>query len=131
MNRPNLQCFYQIVITLNIVSIILKTFHDVTSIYLPKKTDLWCALLTDYTDIRLGYNPGEKKKVSKASPPPLLFSQIAPWTRQWQRNSPWTKTHADREIKAEGGIEKHMAGTEQEMQHSILERSGAATEEKA
>lgn len=48
-----------------------------------------------------------------------------------QRNSPRTKTHADREIKAEGGIEKHMAGTEQETQHSILERSGAATVEKA
>ncbi len=36
--------------------------------YLPKKTDLWCALLTDYTYIRLGYNPGEKKTFSKASP---------------------------------------------------------------
>ncbi len=31
----------------------IKTFHDVTSIYLPKKMDLWCALLTDYTYIRL------------------------------------------------------------------------------
>ncbi len=32
INRPNLQCFYQIVIMLNIVSVELKTFHDVTSI---------------------------------------------------------------------------------------------------
>ncbi len=40
---------------LNTDSVELKTFHDVTPIYLPKKTDLWCALLTDNTNIRLGY----------------------------------------------------------------------------
>ncbi len=51
------RCFYQIVITLNTVSVVLKTFHDMTSIYfLPKKTNLWW---TDHTYIRLDYNPEE------------------------------------------------------------------------
>ncbi len=90
-------------ITLNTVSIVLKTFHDVTSIYLPKKINLWCALLTDYTYIRLGYNPGERKKFSKSSHP-LLFSQITPCqpssfsgsTASWQTGSSkwcWENTH--------------------------------------
>ncbi len=46
--------------------VILKIFHDMTSIYLPKKMDLWCVLLTDYNYIRSGYIPGEKKTFSKA-----------------------------------------------------------------
>ncbi len=29
INRPNFQCFYQIVITLNTVFVVLKTFHDI------------------------------------------------------------------------------------------------------
>ncbi len=49
---------------ITLISFVLKTFHDVTPIYLSKMSDL-SALLTDYTYIRLVY-PGERRQFSKA-----------------------------------------------------------------
>ncbi len=51
-----------------------RYFHHIKKIAWPdthllnlKKMDLWCALLTDYTNIRIGYNLNlERKKFSKA-----------------------------------------------------------------
>ncbi len=50
---------------ITLIFVVLKTFHDVTPIYLSKNADLWYALLTDYTNNRLGYNL-ERKKVFKS-----------------------------------------------------------------